>query len=878
MLLPILRLPYRYSPSVVFLPATFLFLMLAPGCSREPHPEQRQADSTLVLARRVLEGGDIRKSRILLHEAIVLDSKHDRLAQLGEGYRLLAGIATSMAEFDSAFYYLDKSLEQFRSLAERPLVRSITLEMASLHRIMGDERRAFTMYTEALRLANVFGDADGIREIQWAMLPACRALDEVEEEGRIISDLLKAYTASGDTGSQVRVYIEAGLSKLDRRDYEGATDSFLRALSLARQSNDSLLTITVLVRLAYTYERAGKSVESFQTYTDGLQRTDVTSNAGRLRDEMLIRVGNTYLRGGLVQEAARFYRAALPTTIGMGNKLAEGYLFIQLGHCELSDEEAIKKYQTALGLFTVLSFQRGIAYAELSLGLAFWKRNQFNDAQSHLIASVHALESTVLAPAIDDLYRECEEVFSRSIGAPAYDSLIELLLQLGKPEEAFSYTQRRDGWGIYSILGALDIQTQNERINALLARCRRQRGLRIGAERQHVQLLAEGPSHKQMLDGVQAQLTASAAGMTEAATQIAQANPVFGPAAKISTLSLADAQRRLPPGAVLIEAIPTTRALYLFVLTSSSLSVQVAAIEKSRVLSTTRAYIDALRQREGIADSLEYEQREVEQRIHSLSPVLYSWFIRPIESLVAGATKVLVVLPQELASFPVHALCKTVGRLASPYVIEQQAVSYLPSVYALSFDGKSVAPSRDIVGLGHPGRTSWDVEYELRDIRAFFKDARFYFQQQATLAFAQKERADVFHLVAEIQFSERSADNSFIMLSDGKSAATFRQVRWGQLYLLPPFPTVIVSNLAENRSGINAALPSILLMNGTGTVGLTSYAPSRKARKYFGEIFYTALLTGAASQHAFRLTQLEMIKAKEYSPPHVWAPFFLWGK
>jgi hypothetical protein len=95
---------------------------------------------------------------------------------------------------------------------------------------------------------------------------------------------------------------------------------------------------------------------------------------------------------------------------------------------------------------------------------------------------------------------------------------------------------------------------------------------------------------------------------------------------------------------------------------------------------------------------------------------------------------------------------------------------------------------------------------------------------------------------------------------------------------LPPFPTIIVSNLVERRSGIEAALPMILLMNGTGGAGLTSYDPARKTRKFFGEMFYTTLLAGTTGQQAFRQVQLEMIKAKEYSSPHVWAPFFLWGK
>lgn len=877
MSLPTFSLLHRSAPMVFLLPP-FLLVVLAAGCGREQHPELRQADSTLALAQNAIDKGNIREARRLLHTAAMLDGRHDRLAQLGEEYRLLAGIAISMAEFDSGFVYLDRSLEQYRSLAERPQVRSLTLNIASLHRLMGDERKAFTMYTEAIRLTNVFGDADGVREIQWAMLPSCRALDEVEEEGKIIGDLLKHYTSSNDVRSQAKVYYESGLSKLHRRDYDGAADSFLRTLTLAGQAGDSLLAITALARLAYTYDRAGRMAEAFQTYTDGLVRTDVTRHAGRLRDEMLMRVGNAYLRSGQAEDAARFYRAALPTSIRRGNKLAEGYLFIQLGHCETSYDEAVKKYGTALELLNSLASGRGRAYAEASLGLAFWKQRNFADAQSHLTAAVEALESSVFVPPADDVYRECEDAFAQSAGVPAYDALIDLLLQMGKNEEAFLYAQRRDGRRMYDILGALDIQTQDDRLNSLLVRVRRRRGERIGAERQLDRLLTEGPFHMELLEGLQTRLGASATDLAGAVTQVVQANPAFSPAVKISSLSVADAQRRLPPGAVLLEPFPTSRTLHLFVLTSTGLSVQVAAVEKNRVLSTTKEFIGGLEQWGEIPDSLEYEQREEEQRVRSLSPVLYSWFVRPVESSLTGASKVLVVLPRELAALPLHALSKKAGRLASPPVVEQQPVNYLPSVYALTFDGKIAAPLTDIVGAGHPGGTSWDVEYELRDIRAFFKDARFYFQQHATLAALQKERGDVLHLAVEMGFSERAADNSFVMLSDGKSPDTFRQVRWGQLCSMSGFSTVIISDIVEHRSGVEPALPMLFLMNGTGAVGLTSYTPARKTRKYFGEVFYTALLAGASGQQALRQVQLEMIKNKEYAAPYIWAPFFLWGK
>jgi CHAT domain-containing protein len=268
----------------------------------------------------------------------------------------------------------------------------------------------------------------------------------------------------------------------------------------------------------------------------------------------------------------------------------------------------------------------------------------------------------------------------------------------------------------------------------------------------------------------------------------------------------------------------------------------------------------------------------MDQRIQQLSGFLYSAFIRPIEGDIAGASRLVIVQQNDLTSLPLHALRKWPAGSQSPYVAEQFLVSYLPSASALMLNGVPMLPEHDIVALGHAGATSWDVEYELRDIRAFYKDARFYFNQDATLAALQKEHGDVLHLAAEFHFDGRIDQNSYFVLSDGKSLETTRRILLGDVCTLQPFSTTIVSDLGERRTGIHKIQPTMFLLNGSASVIVSPYPPLRKTKKYFGEIFYTSLLGGNTSQQAFRQTQIAMIKNPDYASPHVWAPFFLWGK
>ena len=99
----------------------------------------------------------------------------------------------------------------------------------------------------------------------------------------------------GDIRSQARVHYESGLSKFHRNDYTAALEYFLRALTFAEQSRDSILSISILMNLAMSHSKLGQTFEAFQAYSDALKRADATMGAAELREEMLIRIGNAYL-------------------------------------------------------------------------------------------------------------------------------------------------------------------------------------------------------------------------------------------------------------------------------------------------------------------------------------------------------------------------------------------------------------------------------------------------------------------------------------------------------------------------------------------------------------------------------------------------------
>jgi CHAT domain-containing protein len=523
-------------------------------------------------------------------------------------------------------------------------------------------------------------------------------------------------------------------------------------------------------------------------------------------------------------------------------------------------------------LFTPAGYGPGIAYANFSLGVVHQRTGRSIDALTYFKAAVEQKERCVAPPP--DVYAECEVVGLRQ--PSYYDPLIELLFQTGRGDEAFRYAEQKTEHALYEELGALVLKTRAEPVNALLTRLHHARALHIGAERQLAKTLMRGPDDRQIREDIVATLKKADNAVRDAASAIVKANRLLEPAVLFGGASIADVQRQLPDGTALLRCVPTSRSLYSFAITNSRSTLQVAAISREHLLDMVTGYRSTFRQLSTVADSPAVQRRPLEQQMQELSMQLYAAIVRPVESVLSGATHVIVLPDEEITSIPVHALRR--GGPETSYCIEQFAVSYIPSLIGLKFQKSITIPVHDIVTMGHPGTTTWDVEYELRDIRAFYKDARLFFGQQASLATLQRERGDVLHLAVDLHFSGRAPGNANVVLSDGKTRSGTREALWEEIPTTTAFPTVVVSHLRADSIGIDRLLPALFLANGSSSVIVNMHPASRKAKKYFGEIFYTALLAGKSPESAYREALLEMIKNKEYATPHDWAPFSLWGK
>jgi tetratricopeptide (TPR) repeat protein len=849
-------------------------LLAVAGCGPETNDGLRNFTAAMDKAQACIDAGRETEARAVLLGAA--DMPVTRGMRRGDARLLLGDVYREAALFDSARMMYEQAVEEYRSQADRRSAYNATFALAGMLRQLGADREAFELCTESLRLARVFKDTREELATQETLLPLAIALRLEEDEDQLATRLLKIARDSAWTTLEARVLLETGTGKHLRNDDKGAVQDFLRAVSVAEQGGDSLATATVLLRLAEAFDAAGRAKEAIDTYTTAVQRLNTMSGALPLRLETLMRIGNHYLAVHNLAEADRFYSSALGLADELGNRVVSGYVLVQLGHCLLphARDKATARYQEALQHFRSVSFGRGVAFANHALARASEAGGRLTDAvdfYKKAIAETDALHRPSDGP---DVFEECEQQLAGGRSLSAYDNLIALLLQVGKEDDAFWYLERKNARGIFNALSAMELQTANANSNRMLFDLVHARALCIGAERQLQRVLETRPLHTSLIAEVNQSFQKAHREFAAHYDRLIATMPQLAPALQCDGLPPSTVQARLGADEALVAYTLTPRSTYAFFITRSRMGVHLGVGGNDRLLETYHELLDDLGQHIARVDSGDIDRYMPTAHLQELSRSLYESMILPMEPALRGVSQLRVILPSEMSSLPLHALQRRGGQ----FLAERMLVSYLPTArWALQPPAKTPSVAA-VVGLGHAGSTSWDVEYELRDIRAFYKDAQLFFGKQATLSMLQGTHADVLHLALEVEMSHQAPGTSYLLLSDGQSAASTSRIPAGRILSWAPAGTVVLSNLAASMAPVHGALPSLFFVNGTPLVMTNGIPAARKAKKVFGEMYYTGLASGLPGPAAFRRAQQEMIRDKRYAAPQFWAPFMLWGR
>lgn len=262
-------------------------------------------------------------------------------------------------------------------------------------------------------------------------------------------------------------------------------------------------------------------------------------------------------------------------------------------------------------------------------------------------------------------------------------------------------------------------------------------------------------------------------------------------------------------------------------------------------------------------------------RFARLSTQMYDVLLHPVDDLFER--NLIIVTDREMDGFPFHAIERQDAKGNVKYVIEFTTVDYVPSIASLRYRTMSASRLQDIVAFGNPTGKNWSVDYELRDIRSFFKGARVMVGLETSWDNLKSIKADVLQISTE--FSRRNAEfplGNFV-LSNGLMVEQSTTVSFEKLSELEAIPVISLSNHCGQGVGLSAEHALLLHLNGTSDIFINAWSADRKAAKFFSENFFTHLANGLAPGDAYRQALLNLIRIREVNHPRSWGQFFHFG-
>lgn len=429
-----------------------------------------------------------------------------------------------------------------------------------------------------------------------------------------------------------------------------------------------------------------------------------------------------------------------------------------------------------------------------------------------------------------------------------YTNMIGVLLETGKTQDAFNYSERARSRTFLDVLGS-KVQlarsgTMLEHERALQARIS---VLRAMIEAQDEESSGTPDLRKELADAVGA--------YNDYLGKICKENKEQASLMSVEPLTLKEVQERLDPNVTMLEYFVSGNNVWLWV------------VEKDRVqfVSSSIARKDLVTKVTELRDTI-YQFGE-KDRFNALSQDLHKLLIQPALSHIRG--KELIIVPHDVLHYlPFQALLGSDRR----YLIEKHPIYYLSSASLMQFTQEKrkakgeltsvIAQGGKVLTFGNPDlddpqKALQFAEIEAREIKSLYPQAAIYLQKEATEEKAKtlSPQNDIVHFASHAELNEDDPLVSAIRLAKTDKEDGRLEVR--EIFGMDLKASLVVLSACETGLG--------KLSSGDELVGLTRafiYAgtPSVVASLWSVEDSSTAQLMASFYKNLKTMTKVEALR------------------
>lgn len=823
----------------------------------------------------------------LLDEAEAIFAKADEPAQLGKIYQYRGINFENQKKYDETIAAYTKSREIFLEETPKQGAQRL-LDIANVYRnYLSDYPKALEFYDQAAQEFKKLDDQAsyisvtidrantlmqiGQLELAISLLEktALPAID-VEKQRvtwvRATQRLANAYYLAGvyqeARDLNERTLVEAGKIEQAGAKVECQIDAInLRAMILAKLGNpqEAFKDFRTAIATATEYKLTGKIAQNYNNYGfwareygDVDQSIEFFNIAHRLDTELKSKssiaydqrnMGLSIILKGDYNRARELLKSALATSEELHLAYNTVYCYFGLGDMALREQawdEAEAQFKKALELAEKSYLQDFTWRAYAGIAAAQAKKDVDDQTVADNLAKAVSIVEKLRAGLKSEASRNA---FLSDAGVQqVYDQYVDVLMQLGKVEEAWTMSERARSRAFIDSLGTQKIKFAETEAAKLIEEEKDLKGAIETAERK------KGPE----LAAAQAKYADLLSRMRAADAQLAQF-------VNVEALTKAELGKLLPGDTALVEYAVTPEHLDIWVIQGGSLSgVSVPVLQQD-----LQARIRDFRMLMQNFSSTEYLGKE-----------LADLLIAPIADKIKGAKRLAIVPHQNLHFLPFAALPFEKGAL-----VDRFSIYYLDSAMMARFthgpNPRKIGESTPLLAMA-PAEDLPFAAKESAVISRYFPKVTLKEGAEASEA-ALKAGAESFgalHVAAHGEFKPSAPGESRLVMADGGLSVTevFGLDTKADLVTLSACESGLGKlSLGDEIVGMNRAF----LFSGASTVVSALWRISDVASGVTMKRFYRYLAEGDDKAEAMRKAQ---ILVRKYHPhPAYWSSFRVIG-
>ena len=820
----------------------------------------------------------------------VIQSFHDlkKNDQLIEALTFLVQTDLNLGEFRSALVASDQAALLMRKEGDVHGEVRLALLQGDISAAMHMNNRAIAYYRTAAASAIAFDDKIAKAESDLKIASVLQGSGDLEGALNVYKGVLTLSQGNGDRQHLATALGGMGsIYRMQKRNEEAA-NSLVQAVATVSQSGNPLLNARLHEEFGLLHLAQNNNNAAIRDFRDGINILRRARTGKDIQTVLLFQLGHLYEHNNNLTEAKRYYREAWELARSQGDRLSENYLSFFMVRCEFnllseedrtrSEEKLRRSYEQIAKSFLDCGHISGEGFLYIQLGKQFQRAGDLIKARDYFLKAV-TLDQNALAEYSNE---ELHLPYQDALGIlPShqdwYTCLCEVLVQSQRQKEALKiveYARTKELAGTFqNIIVSLrypqvKLQTRNVQVQL-------QKAKMLEAEYTARLASTKHSSDAVELNALHTELENAKLSLRKESRQIIDVHPNYETLVLPSPVESGIIQAGIPRGTLAIEFLPTDDQLYIFAVTRSQLLVRISNIRHENLTKLMTEYRQLLQDPNVYSGEAGEASVPSMTRFASLSTQLYDILLRPVEDLFER--NLIIVANDEMDGFPFHAIERQDSQGSVKYVIEVTSVDYVPSLTSLRYRAVSTARLQDIVAFGNPTGKNWSVDYELRDIRSFFKGAKVLVGLETSWDNLKSIKADILQISTE--FTQRNVElplGNFI-LSDGLMVEQSTTIPFEKLAELEAIPVITLSNHYGQGIGLSAEHALLLHINGTPDIFLNAWSADRKAAKFFSEYFFTHLANGLAPGDAYRQALLNLIRTREVNHPRSWGQFFHFG-